>query len=100
MHDFYISADWQRVRREVLKADKYECQICKRKGRYTKAIIVHHVNHLKDKPEWSLKKTYIDENGKEKRNLISVCRDCHETECHPERLRQYRTEEPLTVERW
>jgi len=36
--------------------------------------------------------------GKEK-NLEPVCKDCHETVCHPERLR-WNKKEPLTEERW
>ena len=46
-HNFYICSEWLRIRAEVLRLDRYECQICKSKGRYKRAEIVHHVNHLK-----------------------------------------------------
>ena len=95
---FYISKEWRRLRQDVLKADKYECQFCKVNGKYTKATTVHHVNHLDKHPELALEKYYTDNNGNVKRNLISVCKDCHETVCHPERLRH--TKEPLNEERW
>lgn len=95
---FYLSKEWRHLRREVLKADKFECQLCKTKGIYTKATTVHHVNHLEKHPELGLEKYYKDDNGNKKRNLISVCKDCHEMICHPERLRH--TKKPLNDERW
>lgn len=95
---FYDSGDWRRLRRRVLEFDKYECQLCKEQGQYKKAEIVHHVKHVEDYPELRLSWYYI-EDGEEHRNLISVCRDCHESKCHPERLRMNDTK-PLNVERW
>lgn len=96
---FYESKEWRALRKEILRADKYECQICKLKGKYTKANTVHHVKHLEDYSELGLEKYYTDENGEQQRNLISVCKDCHETVCHPERLRWNKKEE-LNEERW
>lgn len=99
LHEFYTSAVWLNLRDEVLREFKHECQDCKKKGRYTKAAIVHHVKHLKEYPELALSKTYIDENGKEQVQLKPVCKDCHEYAEHPERLR-WNKKEPLTEERW
>lgn len=42
---FYGWPIWHRVRDQVLRYDHYECQICKSKGRYRGAKIVHHVKH-------------------------------------------------------
>ena len=42
---FYVSYDWKKKRREVLAMDKYECQVCKARGRYNRATMVHHVKH-------------------------------------------------------
>ena len=95
---FYWSSPWRNIRSEILNLDKNECQICKKKGGYSRAVIVHHVKHRKDFPELELEKYYIDENGKEQRNLISVCQSCHETVCHPERLTKFKT--PTVPERW
>lgn len=50
-----------------------------KKGKYSKAILVHHINHLKENPELALE--IYDKEGK--RNLISLCQSCHEEE-HPE----------------
>ena len=92
---FYGWAVWDHRREEVLKLDRYECQICKARGRYRKASIVHHVKHLKDRPDLALSIWDGDE-----RQLLSVCKKCHEAE-HPESQRQYKpAAPPLTVERW
>lgn len=94
---FYHWKDWERLRKEVLRMDHYECQICKSRGRYRRADIVHHVKHLKDRPDLALSVW----DGEE-RQLFSVCKRCHE-ELHPERTAQYRygkKEKPLTEERW
>lgn len=96
---FYESKYWRRLRKEVLKADKNECQVCKSKGFYAKANTVHHVNYVRLHPELALEKFYKSDDGEVKRNLISVCHLCHEVYCHPERMRKVK-EEPLTVERW
>ena len=49
-HYFYCMHPWKELRAYVLKLDKYECQRCKARGRYSKAEVVHHVKHLKDRP--------------------------------------------------
>lgn len=94
---FYHWKEWERLRQEVLRMDHNECQICKSRGRYRRADIVHHVKHLKDRPDLALSVW----DGEE-RQLVSVCKRCHE-ELHPERTVQYRygkKEKPLTEERW
>lgn len=52
---WYNGATWQNMREQVLKLDNYECQLCKAKGRHSKAIIVHHVKHLKDRPDLAVR---------------------------------------------
>ena len=52
-HEFYSWREWRRLRREVLAVDNCECQECKRRGVYSKASIVHHVRHLRDRPDGS-----------------------------------------------
>ena len=85
---------------EILQRDHFECVCCRARGRYTHAVIVHHVRHLEDAPELALSDTYTDGRGAVQRQLISVCRDCHENVCHPERLKRYESAEPVTSERW
>lgn len=95
--NFYESKEWRRLRREVLKVDRYECQVCRAKGFYTKATVVHHINYIKLHPELALDRFYKDDEGNVKRNLISLCHLCHE---HIHEWLQKEKEEPLTVERW
>ena len=94
---FYRNKLWRRLSKEVLKDDKHECQICKDKGRYTPARMVHHCNYLLLHPELGLEKFYVDDDGNTKRNLISICFACHEG-IH--KWVQKEKVEPLTVERW
>lgn len=77
---FYSWKIWKRLRESVLRHDCYECQLCKAKGRYSRAEIVHHVKHLKDRPDLALSIW----DGEE-RQLVSVCKRCHE-ELHPESM--------------
>lgn len=95
---FYEWPEWQKARAYALYLDRGECARCRSRGRYTKAEIVHHVQHLKDRPDLAL--SIYDEDGN--RQLLSLCRACHELE-HPERLRPAWTakqSDPLTKERW
>jgi len=91
---FYKSTAWRHKRQEILQRDNYECQRCKREGKFSPASIVHHIKHLTDYPELAL----ADDN------LISVCAACHNKE-HPEKFEKFREqwnsrEEPITPERW
>lgn len=95
---WYNGAAWEHMRQAVLKMDHYECQRCKARGRYRKAEIVHHVKHLKDRPDLALS-IYDPDTGD--RQLISVCKQCHE-DLHPEVLhaKQFKSKDPVTAERW
>lgn len=95
---FYDWPEWDRTRADVLRFDCGECQLCKARHRYRKAVIVHHVKHLRDRPDLAL--SVFDPDTAE-RQLVSLCRACHE-EQHPERgLKKYPSgPPPLTVERW
>lgn len=97
VHSFYVSGEWTSLRADILEKDKNECQRCKEHGIYKKANTVHHVNHVKLHPELALDEYYTDENGEQKRNLVSLCHDCHEI-MHGRRVK--RRKKPLTEERW
>lgn len=77
---FYHWREWEQLRAQVLKMDRYECQLCKAKGRYSKAVIVHHVKHLRDRPDLALSVFDGDE-----RQLVSVCK-YHHTILHEDEL--------------
>ena len=93
---FYVSWDWKKLRRKILAIDKHECQHCKARGRYKRADTVHHVKPREEYPELELEIYYVDKDGDKKRNLISLCRECHEAEHNHRR----EIKEPLTPERW
>jgi len=95
---FYDSSEWRKLRKEVLKDYKHECQECKKRGRYTKATHVHHMKHLDKYPELGLERAYT-ENGMEKVNLLPLCADCHTRVYHPEHLKRNRRRSKIT-ERW
>jgi len=95
---FLDSAEWLNKRKEVFELDHHECVRCKAEGRHTRADRVHHVNEAKYRPDLALSIWYETGDGELKRNLISVCFECHE-KYHPERLKIAR-HEPLTEEKW
>lgn len=98
-HEFYLWPEWRGepdgLRDQVLRLDRFECQSCKRRGRYRKATIVHHIKHLRHRPDLAL--SVFDGDT---RQLESVCKACHEA-YHPESLRKIAApKQPVTEERW
>ena len=84
---FYHTHKWRKKREEILKRDRHSCQVCRSRGKYTRANTVHHIRHLKDEPELAL----TDEN------LVSLCASCHE-DMHPEF--RYKAKGFQNEERW
>lgn len=91
---FYKQKEWKQLRDSVLSEQHNECEVCRRKGiikRYDldgdgrKRLIktVHHVQHVRKHPELALSKYYYS-NGKREKNLIVVCKACH-NDLHPEK---------------
>ena len=99
-HRFYLTGEWKEKSKEVLDMDHHECQIHKERGRFARAELVHHEKHLKKFPELGLDIYYTDTDGQRKRNLRSVCKECHENVCHPERLKKQSKLCFVTEERW
>lgn len=95
---FYDWPEWAQVRIDVLNLDNHECQICKHYGRVGPSDLVHHVKPLKTRPDLALS-VFDPDTGE--RQLITVCRSCHEV-LHPERMRRKNIVfvPPLTEERW
>ena len=89
---FYKSRPWRKKRKEMLRRDNNECQRCKSLGRYSKAVVVHHIKHLKDRPDLAL----------EDDNLMPLCEACHNSWAHPEKLKKHQVNrrEHITVEQW
>lgn len=100
VHRFYLTGEWKEKSKEVLDIDRNECQIHKERGRFRRAELVHHEKHVKKFPELALDIYYTDSDGQRKRNLRSVCKECHEYVCHPERLKKKSKPRFTTEERW
>ena len=93
---WYNSGDWQAVRDAVKRID-HECIICKAAGGHSATRYVHHIKHLRDRPDLALS-IYDPDTGE--RQLICVCKQCHEL-LHPESRRKYRpSKPPVTAEMW
>ena len=80
IYAFYKSDDWLELRDDVMRDAHYECQHCLMHGIYTKAVMVHHVNEVRKRPDMALSRTYIDRAGQEQINLVPLCFACHEAE--------------------
>lgn len=74
---FYKSQDWSDLRLEVLADHHYECQECLKRGEYTRADCVHHVNEVRKRPDLALSKYYVDKEGQMQKQLVPLCNKCH-----------------------
>ena len=80
LYKFYKSREWMALRDEVLFENHYECQHCLARGKYTRAVMVHHVNEVRKRPDMALTKEYKDKSGTMIKNLVPLCFACHEAE--------------------
>lgn len=78
LHRFYNSRSWRNLSHAVMREQHNECQLCKEKGKYSKAVVVHHVNFIRRRPDLAYSRTYTDGEGRERKQLIALCHDCHE----------------------
>lgn len=97
--EFYQTKEWKELRAEVLDAYNNECQECLKRGRYTKADCVHHVNEVKHRPDLALSKTFTNEEGKTQKQLIPLCNTCHNI-VHDKLGNWQRKDKFVNKERW
>jgi 5-methylcytosine-specific restriction endonuclease McrA len=107
---FYKSKEWIVLKEQILKENHYECAICRQQGIITRYDIdedgnkrllstVHHVQYVRRHPALALSRTYTYQ-GKEYKNLIAVCKSCH-NKLHPEKRRGANSGEHfVNEERW
>lgn len=96
---FYQTDEWKELREDVLIELHYECQECLKRGRYTRASCVHHVNEVRVRPELALSKFYTDGSGARHRQLVPLCNKCHNI-IH-EKFKKYRDSNRfMNEERW
>ena len=102
MYKFYKSKYFQELRAEVLQKAHYECEICRSKGRITKATTVHHIYYVRNYPQYALSMYVIDKDGNRVQNLIAICNSCHNRE-HEEKLIksiERKKKDNIIEERW
>lgn len=85
---FYKNKEWRELRIKALERDNNECQMCKARGKYTKAENVHHMKEVKAYPHLALE---LD-------NLQCLCIRCH-NEVH-DRLEEVNKPKFVNEERW
>ena len=97
---FYQSDDWKELREKVLQYFHYECQECLKRGIYTRAVCVHHVNEVRHRPDLALSRYYTDHKGNTQPNLVPLCNQCHNI-AHPEKgYKNAKKERFINEERW
>ena len=72
--DIHHTTKWRNKRKAILARDHYRCVECKKYGRLTEAVLVHHIKALEDYPELAF----------DSDNLVSLCYACHAA-MHPEK---------------
>jgi 5-methylcytosine-specific restriction endonuclease McrA len=99
VEQFYFTEDWKELRQEVLDELHNECQECLKNGEYTRADCVHHMNEVRHRPDLALSKFFVDEHGRQQRQLVPLCNRCHNV-VH-EKLEKHRESKRFSnVERW
>ena len=93
---FYKSSEFRSLRRKVLEQHHYECYNCRARGKIVKAQEVHHVFKVREYPQYALSE-FVEIDGELKRNLIPLCRDCHNKE---HRRLNHKPRATLNEERW
>lgn len=109
---FYKTKEWIRLKKSILREHHYECAECRKNGIITRYDInkdgerklistVHHVCHVRQRPDLALSRTYKDYvTGEELPNLIPVCKACH-NKLHPEKIfRETQSDHFMNTERW
>ena len=100
IEQFYFTEDWKELREDVLLFFHYECQECLKRGKYTRADCVHHINEVRHAPALALSRYYTDGKGKRQYNLIPLCNACHNN-AHPEkRFKNDKKDKFINEELW
>lgn len=77
LHAFYICKAWLHLRAQALEEQNHECQMCKAKGLYVPATVVHHIKPVRVAPWLALTKG----------NLLCLCDECHYEIHHGHKLK-------------
>lgn len=69
---FYNTKEWNQLRDYKRRLEHYECERCRKKGKYKRGINVHHKKYVRNFPELALCLS----------NLECLCDECHYEEHH------------------
>lgn len=78
LYVFYKTEDWKRLRAKVMMDAHNECCDCMERGKYSRAVLVHHDQEIRHRPDLALSYYYRGRDGQLKRNLYPLCTACHE----------------------
>lgn len=91
IRQFYKTGKWKTFRKKEMKRKKYRCELCWNGGiehkevrRYRRAIVLHHIKHLREFPALGLSPS----------NTMALCDECHR-KMHPEEYKKAKI-----TERW
>lgn len=96
---FYNSRAWRQLSHDVISENHNECYQCRQVGKVQPAVLVHHVNELKLRPDLAYSRKYIDDHGKLQLQLMPLCFECHE-KTHKRGAYQEVSKKFTTPERW
>lgn len=99
VEQFYMTDEWKALRADVLECFHNECQECLKKGEYTRADCVHHVNEVRRCPELALSRYYVDADGQMQYNLVPLCNRCHNL-IHEKLKKWWQRNKFTNEERW
>lgn len=66
--EFYKEWYWRMLALRIIIEEHGECRVCKEAHKLTRAVLVHHILYLRDRPDLAY----------ERSNLMPLCHDCHE----------------------
>lgn len=98
LYKFYKTEEWLDLRDDILDENHWECALCKEQGKYSRAVTVHHVIEVKDRPELALARIYVDVDGTVHVQLLPLCFKCH-NKVHG-RFGHAKPRKFITEERW
>lgn len=78
LYRFYKSKEFRSIRAHVIEEFHGECADCLKRGVYSRAVLVHHDQEVRRRPDLALSEFYTDADGKVCRNLWPLCFNCHE----------------------
>jgi|SRR5699024_2713035 len=64
---FYSSSDWRKTRYQAMLKTGFQCVRCDDDSIVTTAVMVHHIQTVKDRPDLKL----------DMDNLMPLCNECH-----------------------